>query len=300
VIPGTVDIDFITKVTQLPYNNNMIKSISIIANFEGTWKYLYKQHATLFEEILRREAKMANIGSSTRIEGSRMSNEGVARLLDASDPQQQDIVMKEFRPQDVSEVLGCALAYTYIDENWHSIVLTEEFILRLHDMLLSESNKDTSHRGKYKTVDNSVIAYDADGKIQEIWLQTTSAKETPREMKSLLAWYHRETKRNYLHPLLKIGIFIVTWLKIHPFEDGNGRLSRLLTYFLLLQHGYDFNRYSAMDREIEKAQMLYYQALRQTQRTLDSSNKPDWITWLDYFLQIIVLQIKTLKEKVNV
>jgi Fic family protein len=248
---------------------------------------------------------MANIGSSTRIEGSRMSNEDVARLLEttSNDQQEQDLVMKGFRSQDVSEVLGCALAYNYIDENWHSIVLTEEFILRLHDMLLSQSNKDTSHRGRYKTVDNSVIAYDADGKIQEIWLQTTSAQDTPSQMKSLIAWYHRETKRNCLHPLLKIGIFIVTWLKIHPFEDGNGRLSRLLTYFLLLQHGYDFNRYIAMDREIEKTQMLYYQALRQTQRTLTlngvNNKQPDWITWLDYFLHVMVLQIQTLKEKVN-
>jgi hypothetical protein len=100
VIPGTVDIDFITPMTQLPYNNNMIKSISTIAKFEGSWEYLYKEHATLFEEILRRETKMANIGSSTRTEGSRMINEAVTR--------------EGVRSQDVSEVLGCAIAYTYI------------------------------------------------------------------------------------------------------------------------------------------------------------------------------------------
>jgi len=131
----------------------------------------------------------------------------------------------------------------------------ENMIGQLHQDLLRHSTKDERHRGHYKTLPNHVAAFDADGKEIGIVFQTTSPFDTPREMESLVAWFIKADRERSLHPLLLIGSFIVVFLAIHPFQDGNGRLSRVLTTLMLLRAGYGhvpFSSLESMHRGIQR------------------------------------------------
>jgi Fic family protein len=175
---------------------------------------------------------------------------------------------------------------------------TESHVLQLHATLLQFSSKDERHRGGYKTLPNNVAAFDATGQMVGIVFETTSPFDTPREMQALTDWMLRREAQRDLHPLLAIGIYIVTFLKIHPFQDGNGRLSRILTTLLLLRSGYAYVPYASMEAIVEQNKDSYYRALRATQRTL-ADPRPDWAPWLDFFLQTLFRQTKALAAKVD-
>jgi Fic family protein len=159
------------------------------------------------------------------------------------------------------------------------------------------SDKDQRHRGEYKTASNSVAAFDAEGKQVGVVFATASPFETPRLMTELVAWLD-QAQRGELHPLLAIGVFVVVFLAIHPFQDGNGRLSRVLTTLLLLRAGYAYVPYSSLESVIEQSKEGYYLALRRTQGTLRSET-PDWQPWLTYFLRALQSQMRRLREKVE-
>jgi Fic family protein len=172
----------------------------------------------------------------------------------------------------------------------------------LHRDLLVHSEKDARHRGNWKTTNNSVAAFDADGKQLGIVFETASPFDTPRLMDELIDWYSeedlaRQTGRG-LHPLLVIAIFVVVFLEIHPFQDGNGRLSRILTTLLLLRAGYDYVSYASLEAVIEQNKEAYYLALRQTQGTIRTKT-PNWGPWVDFFLQSMQAQMRRLKAKVE-
>ncbi len=105
-------------------------------------------------------------------------------------------------------------------------------------MLLKFSPKDERHRGNYKKFENSVQAFDLEGNSLGIVFETTSPFDTPRQMSEIVNWTAEHLSSPTIHPLLTIGVFTVTFLAIHPFQDGNGRLSRILTTLLLLKAGY--------------------------------------------------------------
>jgi Fic family protein len=181
--------------------------------------------------------------------------------------------------------------------SWSEITVTENHIKQLHRDLLRYSDKDQRHRGEYKTSSNSVAAFDADGKQVGVVFETASPFETPRLMTELVVWLD-QAQQGELHPLLAIGIFVVVFLAIHPFQDGNGRLSRVLTTLLLLRAGYAYVPYSSLESVIEQSKEGYYLALRRTQGTL-SGDSPDWNPWLTYFLRALQRQMRRLREKVE-
>jgi Fic family protein len=266
----------------------MLSLVAEIDEFKGAWRAL----GTLAPErlsALRRVATIESIGSSTRIEGSRLSDREVERLL-------SNLEIKSFGSRDEQEVAGYAEVMETVFASWADIPPTENHIRQLHRDLLRYSDKDERHRGGYKTASNSVAAFDADGKQVGVVFETASPFETPRLMADLVDWLGQEGGR--LHALVAIGIFVVVFLAIHPFQDGNGRLSRVLTTLLLLRAGYAYVPYSSLESVIEQSKEGYYLALRRTQGTLRTES-PDWTPWLTFFLKALQRQMRRLREKVE-
>ena len=181
---------------------------------------------------------------------------------------------------------------------WQDIPFTENYIKQLHQILLQHSDKDHWHRGQYKTNTNSVAAFDEHGEQIGIVFQTASPFDTPRRMTELIAWVDAQRESRLLHPLLIAAIFVVVFLEIHPFQDGNGRISRALTTLLLLQAGYAYVPYSSLESVIELNKEAYYLALRQTQGTI-RADAPNWQPWLAFFLRSLAEQVRRLEKKVE-
>jgi Fic family protein len=264
--------------------------IAELDEFKGAWRAL----GTLAPErlsALRRVATIESIGSSTRIEGSKLSDREVERLL-------ANLDIKSFATRDEQEVGGYAEAMETIFSSWQDIPVTENHIKQLHRDLLIYSEKDARHRGSYKTLSNSVAAFDEEGKQIGIVFETATPFDTPRLMAELVAWFEAAHKEHNVHPLLAIGVFVVVFLAIHPFQDGNGRLSRILTTLVLLRAGYGYVPYSSLERVIEQSKEAYYLALRQTQGTL-KKEKADWQPWLLFFLRALQQQMQRLAKKVE-
>ena len=175
---------------------------------------------------------------------------------------------------------------------------TENVIKQLHQVLLQHSEKDIRHRGSYKTNSNSVVAFDGAGKQIGVVFETATPFDTPRLMQELIEWVNQQEAQGELHPLLVIAIFVVVFLEIHPFQDGNGRLSRVLTTLMLLKAGYAYVPYSSLESVIERNKEAYYLALRQTQGTIRSTS-PDWQPWLKFFLQSLAEQVRRLEKKIE-
>ena len=264
--------------------------VARIDEFKGAWRAL----GTLAPDrlsALRRVATIESIGSSTRIEGSKLSDREVERLL-------SNLAIKKFDSRDEQEVAGYAELMDLIFRAWEDIPFTENHVKQLHQILLQYSQKDEWHRGGYKTNSNSVAAFDENGAQIGIVFETATPFDTPRLMTELLAWVSDEREKAVLHPLLIIGIFVVVFLEIHPFQDGNGRLSRVLTTLLLLQAGYAYVPYSSLESVIEASKEGYYLALRQTQGTI-RSDAPNWQPWLLFFLRSLAEQVRRLEKKVE-
>lgn len=223
--------------------------IARIDEFKGAWRAL----GTLAPErltALRRVATIESIGSSTRIEGARLTDREVERLLG-------NLSIRKFDSRDEQEVAGYAEVMELVYRSWAEIPFNESHVQQLHKVLLKHSRKDERHRGRYKTNTNSVAAFDADGRPLGVVFETATPFDTPRLMRELLHWVHAEREKAYLHPLLVVGIFVVVFLEIHPFQDGNGRLSRALTTLLLLQTGYAYVPYSSLESVIEANKESY-------------------------------------------
>lgn len=286
-----------SNMSQQPINTDTIQItpeiltlIAEIDEFKGAWRAL----GTLAPErlsALRRVATIESIGSSTRIEGSKLSDRDVERLL-------ANLEIKSFATRDEQEVAGYAEAMDLIFRAWDEVAITENHIKQLHRDLLVYSEKDAWHRGNYKTSSNSVAAFDEDGKQIGIVFETATPFATPRLMSDLVAWLNEVREQKRLHPLLVIGVFTVVFLEIHPFQDGNGRLSRILTTLLLLQANYAYVPYSSLESVIEQSKESYYLALRQTQGTI-RSHAPNWQPWLTFFLRALQQQMKRLAKKIE-
>lgn len=278
------------KIDTLKITPELLAFLSEIDEFKGAWQSM----GTLAPErlrALRRVATIESIGSSTRIEGSKLNDREVENLLGK-------IEIKKFETRDEQEVAGYAESMEMIFQSWKEIPFTENHLKQLHRDLLRYSEKDANHRGKYKTVRNDVGAFDAHGKMVGIVFETATPFDTPTRMKELIDWLQETRELRRHHPLLIIAIFIVTFLEIHPFQDGNGRLSRILTTLLLLQADYAYVPYSSLESIIENSKESYYLALRQTQKTI-LTESPNWQPWLMFFMRALQQQKRRLSDKVE-
>lgn len=264
--------------------------ISEIDEFKGAWRAL---GALAPERLsaLRRVATIESIGSSTRIEGSKLTDAEVERLL-------ANLEIKSFESRDEQEVAGYAQVMETLFAHYDAIDLTENHVRQLHRDLLAFSEKDERHRGAYKTLTNHVSAFDADGIEIGVIFETATPFDTPQRMRELVEWTRAALTEQTLHPLLVISIFTVVLLEIHPFQDGNGRISRVLTTLLLMRSGYAYVPYSSLESVIENSKEGYYLSLRQTQKTI-RSEKPNWQPWILYFLRALQQQKRRLERKIE-
>jgi Fic family protein len=263
---------------------------SELDEFKGAWRAL----STIAPErlkALRHVATVESIGSSTRIEGAKLTDREIERLLGR-------LEIERFGSRDEQEVAGYAHVMETVFRVWAEIPLTENHFKQLHRDLLQFSDKDERHRGNYKTLRNDVGAFDANGKMVGIVFETATPFDTPRRMTELVSWLNAEREARRLHPLIIAAVFVVVFLEIHPFQDGNGRLSRILTTLLLLQAGFTYVPYSSLESVIEESKEAYYLALRQTQGTI-RTDTPNWQPWLLFFLRALQRQKRRLATKVE-
>jgi Fic family protein len=243
--------------------------------------------ASLNPQILGRLKKsvlVTSTGASTRIEGAKLSDEDVEKLM-------RGLSMQKFKDRDKQEVQGYYKLLENVFSAYEKIPFSESSIQHLHQELLKYVGKDALHRGDYKKVENQVEVLDDTGASVAIVFATTPAWLTGKEMQELVEWTQNAITEKKTHALIIIAIFIVEFLKIHPFQDGNGRMSRILTNLLMLQHGYEYVPYVSHEKLIEDNKVEYYVVLRQSQKTF-GTNVEDVSPWLEFFLNVSLTQAK--------
>ncbi|MBK7467003.1 MAG: Fic family protein [Saprospiraceae bacterium] len=282
---------FINKLNfKFNSNQQILKLIGNIDGFKGKWNIAEKQENIYLKE-LRKIATIESIGSSTRIEGATLSDKEVQELLN-------DIKITKLKSRDEQEVVGYYEVLELIYENYKDIPLTESYVKQFHQLLLKYSNKDKRHRGGYKHLPNKVVANYPNGE-QRVIFATTEPALVAGEMTELIEWTNKQLKEETIHPLIIIGSFIYDFLSIHPFQDGNGRLSRLLTTLCLLQNDYLFIQYISFENHIEQNKKEYYEALMTGQK--NRGTKAELIdTWLIFFLNSLSILTQKLEQKYDV
>jgi Fic family protein len=283
-------VSTVWHLSSLTITPEMLSLIGDLDAFKGEWKLLGRLAPERLKQ-LRKVATIESIGSSTRIEGAQLTDREIEKLLES-------INTYSFASRDEQEVAGYAFVCDEIFQSYEAINFTENTIKQLHGYLLRYSHKDERHRGEYKKLSNNVEAFDEHGKNLGTIFETTSPFDTPFQMRELVEWVQSALEERILHPLMVIAVFVVIFLAIHPFQDGNGRLSRLLTTLLLLKSGYLYVPYSSLESIIENSKESYYLALRKTQGTL-KTEIADFIPWIHFFLRALQKQKIHLEQKVS-
>lgn len=231
---------------------------------------------------LKKSVLITSAGASTRIEGAKLSDEEVEKLI-------QGVKPNNWKSRDEQEVRGYYELLKNVFDSWKTLSFSESAGKHFHKELLKYVNKDERHRGEYKKTENTVNMLDEKGNVVGVVFKTTPAYLTPKKMQELVDWTKNELEKNKFHPLLVIGNFVVEFLNIHPFQDGNGRLSRVLTNFLLLKKDYLYMSYVSHEKFIEDNKNDYYIALRRSQKSFETKNE-SISAWLDFFLTMILKQ----------
>lgn len=253
---------------KLDINWALINLISQIDRFDGSWATIEKKEGQSLKQ-LKSVATVRSVGASTRIEGSRMSDEEVSVLLDQID-------ISKIQDRDSQEVVGYFETLDIISDSYNDIGIDESSLKNLHKILLKYSEKDKWHKGDYKQHSNVVEANLLDGSKQVIFQTTEAGLPTQDAMRLLLEWYHEDRET---HPLVKCALFAYDFVSIHPFQDGNGRLSRLISTLLLLKQGYKWIQYVSLEHEIENRKTEYYRVLRACQTQRPNENVTEWIAF---------------------
>ena len=266
----------------------LLGTLSKLDRFDASWSAIERREGQTLKQ-LKAIATVRSVGASTRIEGSRMSDEEVEVLLRNTD-------ITKLEDRDSQEVVGYFQVLDLISESYADIDITENGIKGLHNQLLRFSRKDEWHRGNYKQHSNAVEATLADGTKQLIFQTTPPGFATEDAMRALLAWYHSDEAT---HPLVKCALFCYDFASIHPFQDGNGRLSRLLATLLLMRYGYVWIQYVSLEHEIESRKTEYYRELQKCQSQRPGENISSWLAFLfDALLNVQqqLLQKLTVRE----
>lgn len=267
----------------------VIQQISKIDQFKGVWGNLNFEENRYLKE-LRKIATIQSIGSSTRIEGSTLTDEEVGSLI-------KNLKISKLQSRDEQEVAGYYDTLETILDNHADIDLNISNIHGLHNLLLKHSSKDGKHKGKYKEMTNQVVASYPDGTTRTIF-RTTEPYLVQKEMEDLVNWTNQAIAQKEIHPLIVIATFVYEFLSIHPYQDGNGRLSRLLSTLLLIKQEYDFVQYISLEHIIEQNKKTYYQALMEGQK--DRYNGQERIDqWVLFFLNSLSELVQKLEAKVK-
>ncbi|QQV74870.1 hypothetical protein H6P87_00412 [Rickettsia tillamookensis] len=276
---------------RLRLNPEIVEEIyTIISEIEGvknSWQ-ITKQLLPQTLDRLTRSVIITSTGSSNRIEGNKLTDDQVENLY-------RNLNVRKFKTRDEQEIAGYLQCLELIFDNYKEIHITESFILKLHSDMLVYSDKDMYHKGNYKFASNRVEAKDYDGNVVGVIFEPTPPYLVKKEIQELIDWYNLAVNDKSKHSLILIANFIFEYLAIHPFQDGNGQTSRLLTNLLLLKHGYLFTQIVSHERIIEENKIDYYKTLNKTQRSWKTELE-DITDWLKFFLNVVKLQtIKALQ-----
>ncbi len=261
--------------------------INKVDELKGQWISGAKLDPQVLDR-LKRSVLITSTGASTRIEGAKLSDEDIEKMM-------RGLSTQKFADRDVQEVKGYYELLNNVFDSWKHIKFNENTIKHFHKELLKYADKDKIHRGEYKKQENRVHMVDEAGNSVGVLFDTTPAYLTPKEMQELVEWTTGALENKTIHPLLTIGNFLVEFLNIHPFIDGNGRISRVLTNFLLLKMGYEYMPYISHEKLVENSKSEYYIALRRSQKTIKKKNE-DVTPWLNFFLDILLEQSKQAVE----
>ncbi len=257
------------------------RAVSQIDEYKGRWISGVQLNPQTLGR-LKRSVLVISTGASTRIEGAKLSDEDIEKMMCGID-------IQKFADRDKQEARGYYELLENVFNSWKSLRLSESSIKHFHKELLKYAVKDETHRGEYKKQENKVIMVDQAGESAGILFNTTPVSLTPKEMQELVEWTQAAFEEKKYHPLLIAANFIVEFLAIHPFSDGNGRLSRILANLLLLKHGYQYAPYVSHEKLIEDSKPEYYLALRKSQKTF-KSEREEIAPWLEFFLRILSKQ----------
>ncbi|MES2555567.1 MAG: Fic family protein [Bacteroidota bacterium] len=264
----------------------LINLMSEIDRFDSSWTAIERKEGQSLKE-LKNIATVRSVGASNRIEGNKMSDEEVDTLLQNTD-------ITKLTNRDSQEVVGYFEVLDIISESYETIAITENNIKSLHNTLMKYSTKDEWHKGNYKLHSNAVEASFPDGTRQIIFQTTEAGFATEDAMRQLVGWYNSE---NEVHALIKIASLVYDFLSVHPFQDGNGRISRLISTLLLLKKGYNWIQYVSFEHEVENRKAEYYQALRTCQAQRPHENITVWIVFFLSCLRNIQSQLMTKLEQ---
>ncbi|HEY3330860.1 MAG TPA: Fic family protein [Capsulimonadaceae bacterium] len=251
--------------------------IAEIDAVRNSWRLTNRLMPQIIERLMQ-SVLVTSTGASNRIEGNRLTDEEVQSLY-------KNMRIRRLATRDEQEVAGYLDVLQCVFENYSEMPLSESIILQLHRDMLRHSDKDAGHLGHYKVGPNRVEAKDASGNIVGVIFDPTPPYLVPIEMKQLCAWYEWAIAKSFKHPLIVTANFIFEYLAIHPFQDGNGRTSRILTNLLLLRHGYAFATVASHERIVEESKAEYYLALNRTQRTWKTEQE-DISPWLAFIFEV--------------
>ena len=276
-------------IKRIPLTQNILAKITQIDHFKGLWHGGLRLSPQILGK-LKSWVIITSTGASTRIEGSQMTDEEIARFL-------RGLKSQPPKNRDEQEVAGYADLIGRIFDNHKTLKLSENWILQFHSILLHFSDKDQIHKGKYKMANNTVIMINDQGE-QIVLFEPTPPFLVKPEMQTVIDWTNEQFKLGQFHPVLIIANFIFEFLAIHPFKDGNGRMSRALTNLLLLKSGYSYVPYVSLDEIIEETRSEYYLALRAAQKN-HKTDQENISTWVDYLLDTLLEQTKRALKLIN-
>lgn len=251
----------------------LIQAISSLDRFDASWIAIEKREGKTLKQ-LKSIATVRSVGASTRIEGSAMSDEEVKVLI-------EKLAISKLEDRDSQEVAGYFEVLDLISEVYPDMEISEGTIKNLHNLMMKYSVRDEWHKGNYKQHNNAVEATRPDGSKQVIFETTAPGFATEDAMRALIKWWHSDIDT---HPIVKCALFSYDFVSIHPFQDGNGRLSRLIATLLLLKNGYNWIQYVSFEHEIENRKSEYYQQLMQSQK---QRPREDVYSWVLFFLNCL-------------
>ncbi len=275
-----------TKKWEKLLTPEIVKYLTIIHEYKGEQRLIAERHADVLESLVE-VAKIQSTESSNKIEG-----------IYTSDERLKKIVLDKTRPQtrNEREIAGYRDVLNTIHESFEHIPVRDTFILQLHRDLYKFEN--ASNGGRFKAVDNIIEEEDEKGN-KFVRFQPLAAWETPEAVIALCATYNEVINRSDADPLLVIPMFIIDFLCIHPFSDGNGRMSRLLTLLLLYQNDYIVGKYISLEKLIEKTKDNYYDALQESsQKWMSGGN--NYEPFVKYMLGIIVAAYREFFERAQI
>ena len=280
--------------TRLQLSGDVTEALySRIAEIDAVKNTFRLTHSLLPQAIerLTQTVIVTSTGASNRIEGNRLSDEEVKALY-------RSMRIKPFKTRDEKEVAGYLEILQTVFDSYDDMPVNESSILNLHQTMLAFSDKDQRHLGQYKFGPNRVEAKDSGGNVVGVIFDPTPPHLTRKEIQESVGWYDWAVAEKFKHPLILIANFIFEYLAIHPFQDGNGRTSRLLTNLMLLRQGYSFTTLVSHERLVEQSKTEYYLALNKTQKSWKRA-KEDLSPWLLFIFDIFhqqAVEAQTLLE----